>query len=210
MTPTQKRRFFPIVHKGRQYRFLAYTLIYAFLLTGALMAAVFLPDILTMQDMDLTLQERVNAADRVLILHMRVWPMILVLICFIGIHSFRTFHRFVGPLHRFSHTFQEVGKGDVRIRIFLRKGDYLIEEAVVFNEMMDNLSGKIKAIKMAGDEARTLLDSLERYGKPGADAAFDKAIAPLRNQLASIADTMAFFRLQQDAEDATTEGTPSL
>ena len=54
-------------------------------------------------------------------------------------------HRTAGPLYHFKRVFKEVAKGDVSIRIRLRRRDNLKDVAQCFNEMMDTIEKKVKA-----------------------------------------------------------------
>ena len=139
MKQRNKRRDYSLINKSHQYRFLAIILIYNLVIVGFLGIALFVPDILQMQDASLSLDVRAAAADKILKMHSRIWPAIIALVCLIGIHSFRVFHRFIGPLYRFTKAFEKVGSGELNFRLTLRKKDFLHQEAGEFNKMIDNI-----------------------------------------------------------------------
>lgn len=56
-------------------------------------------------------------------------------------------HKFCGPLVNFSHTFKKITQGDLTRKIFLRRYDFLKNEAAQVNDMIDALSNHITAIK---------------------------------------------------------------
>jgi hypothetical protein len=100
MKQKYKRNPYRIINKSHQYRFLALILIYIIIITGVLVSVLFVPDIIRMNDQSLSIEVRTVAAENILMLHYRVWPVIIAFICVIGLHSIRTFNRFIGPLYR--------------------------------------------------------------------------------------------------------------
>jgi methyl-accepting chemotaxis protein len=157
-----KRRRFPIVDRSLQYRFLALVLAYGLITIFILAVSLFLPDIINMNDEDLSMELRGAAADRILTLHMRVWPAVVAVICIFGLHSFRTFHRIIGPLYRFRWAFDKIRKGDLNFRVRLRTKDYLNKEEELFNEMIDAIAGKWRDIQSTSEQALKSLDTLEK------------------------------------------------
>jgi len=136
MEEKRKRRKFPIVDRSLQYRFLVIILAYGMITIIILAVTLFVPDIINMNNQNLSIELRGAAAERILTLHMRVWPGIIAVVCIFGLHSFRTFHRVIGPLYRFRWAFEKVGKGDLNFRVKLRTRDYLNREEEMFNEML--------------------------------------------------------------------------
>ncbi len=128
MTARRRRRQYPIVDRSLQYRFLAMILIYSMTIMIFLAVSLFVPDIIKLRDEGLSFEVRAVAADRILTLHARVWLAVIALICIIGVHSFRVFHRFVGPLYRFRWAFEKVRNGDLGFQVKLGKKDYLRQE----------------------------------------------------------------------------------
>lgn len=163
MTRKYKRNPYRIINKSHQYRFLALILIYIIIITGVLVSVLFVPDIMRMNDQSLSIEARAAAADNILMLHYRVWPVIIALICVISLHSIRTFNRFVGPLYRIDLTFRDVRNGNLNNKIKLRKGDFLLQEADVINDMFDVINQKIKDIQEKGETALTTLNDYEQW-----------------------------------------------
>ena len=77
------------------------------------------------------------------------------------IHNILANHKLCGPLVNFSNTFKKIAQGDLTRKVFLRRYDFLKTEAHQINEMIDFLSGHIKAIKKDNDR---LLSALEEVG----------------------------------------------
>jgi methyl-accepting chemotaxis protein len=56
-------------------------------------------------------------------------------------------HKFCGPLVNFSNTFKRITQGDLTRKIYLRRYDFLKNEAGQVNGMIDFLSDHIKTLK---------------------------------------------------------------
>ena len=106
-------------------------------------AVVFVPDAIALNNEKLSPEIRGMVADRILTLHARIWPSIIAMVCIFAIHSFRVFLKVVGPLYRFRWAFAKIIKGEMDFRVRLRRKDYLLREATMFNEMINVLTEKI-------------------------------------------------------------------
>jgi methyl-accepting chemotaxis protein len=192
----QRRRSY-IVNKPLQYRFLAIILIYCLTIVLFLAVFLFVPDIIRMQDESLSLEARAAAANKILTLHARVWPAVIAIICVAGFHSFRSFHKLIGPLHRFRSVFEQVGSGDLSFAVRIREKDYLHHEEAALNEMLGMVAGKLKTIQRAGAEALKSLGELE--GKvnqvPNWSATHQEVMRHHRLRLETLLDTARYFRL---------------
>ena len=60
-------------------------------------------------------------------------------------------HKFCGPLVNFSHTFKKIIQGDFTRKVYLRRHDFLKNEAAQVNDMIDSLSDHIMTIKKDHD-----------------------------------------------------------
>lgn len=198
-----KRRRYPLVYRSHQYRFLALNLIYNLIIVAFLVIALFVPDIIQLQDENLSIEVRAVAADKILNMHSRVWPAIIALICVIGMHSFRIFHGFIGPLYRFNMAFEQVRNGDLSLRVKLRKEDYLHQEEEAFNEMIEILSEKIRSIQLAGKGVLESLRPLEEKATQGsAWKETDKELlSVLRRHLDTLMDTVRYFQTTKSEEE---------
>jgi len=80
------------------------------------------------------------------------------------IHFIVLTHRFCGPIINIKHTLQEVARGNFTRKVFLRKNDFLKEEAATLNHMIDQLSGYFEDIR---EDNTTLLAMIEEQGRAG-------------------------------------------
>ncbi len=162
MRKKDQRRQLPIVDSSLQMKFLMVILIYGLVVIVFIAVFLFLPDIVDMANNNAKFGTWINAILRFLSLHARLWPSLIVLFCILGIHSFRAFLKFIGPLYRLRLYFRKVSRGDMSIRMKIRAKDYLIREAELFNEMLDVLSHKWGTAQSAGQDLLNSLTSLER------------------------------------------------
>ena len=69
-------------------------------------------------------------------------------------------HKFCGPLVNFSNTFKKISQGDLTRKIFLRRYDFLKNEAAQVNDMIDFLSDHIMTIKKDYDPLIATLEDV--------------------------------------------------
>jgi methyl-accepting chemotaxis protein len=198
-----RRRAFPVI-SSLQYRFLAMTLIYSFIIVCFFAIAVFAPDILEMRDQSLSQEIRSSAASRVLVKHTWVWPAVISLIIVLSLHSFRAFHRVMGPLYRFRWAFEQIRNGTLLLRVKTRNKDYLQTEERALNNMLEVLSGKLELVREATKEAFQSIDELEKTANMG--NGWTKAQRDLlrahRDHLERLVSEVQFFRSQNEDQIA--------
>ena len=74
-------------------------------------------------------------------------------------------HRIAGPLFRFEKSTQEIGKGDLTLKIKLRSTDEIAKLADCFNEMLDNLKQHLLEIKKKSEDLTAGIDKLTAPGR---------------------------------------------
>ena len=194
----QRRRSY-LVNRPLQYRFLAIILIYCLTIVLFLALFLFVPDIIRMQDESLSLEARAAAANKILTLHARVWPAVIAIICVAGFHSFRSFHRLIGPLHRFRSVFRQVGDGDLGLTVKIREKDYLHREEAALNEMLGMIAGKLNTIQQVGAAALKSLGELEEKVTqlPHWSETQKEKMRHHRQRLETLLDTARYFRVPE-------------
>src|SRR5207245_2236976 len=105
----------------------------------------------------LPLAERAIAANQFLILAQTVWPAIAVLIPAAAVFSISLTHRLAGPLFRFEQTARELIRGNLALRIRLRKRDELHELAGLLNQVLDKLEQAFRGIRESQTHVREVL-----------------------------------------------------
>ena len=170
-----------------------------------------------MSNEQLSWEIRAAAADRLLTLHSRVWPAIIAMVCVLGIHSVRIFHRLIGPLYRFRWAFAEIAKGALNFRVQIRKNDYLHRENDSLNEMIDALAGQCEFMQQAGSRALDSLSALEQGSSNdhGGQKPDQQLLQKHRQHLEDLMDQVKYFRVsaeengEQETNSSTEESTAS-
>ncbi len=157
--PLWKRRFY--VHKIQRTYAIWFGLFMFFsslLVFGLAFVAPFIRPALKLVS-PLPLEERARAADQFLVLAqtVTVWPALVVLIPAAAVFSIYVTHRLAGPLFRLEQTARELIRGNLALRIRLRKGDELHELAGLLNEVLDTLEQAFRGIRESEAHAREVL-----------------------------------------------------
>jgi len=108
----------------------------------------------------LPLAERAIAANQFLILAQTVWPALALMIPAAAVFSIYLTHRLAGPLFRFEQTARELIRGNLALRIRLRKRDELHELAGLLNEVFDMLEQAFRDIRDSEAHVREVLSSI--------------------------------------------------
>jgi methyl-accepting chemotaxis protein len=158
--PLWKRRFF--VHKIQRTYAISFGLFmfFASLLVFAL--AFLVPFMLPALKLvsQIPLEERARAAQQFLVLTRSIGPALVVLIPAAAVFSIYLTHRLAGPLFRIEQTARELIRGNLALRIRLRKGDELHELAGLLNEALDTLEQAFRGIRESEAHARQVLSWL--------------------------------------------------
>jgi methyl-accepting chemotaxis protein len=200
MKKTRRQDF--SVTSSLQYRFLAMSVIYSFVIVCFFAIAVFGPDIVKMSDQSISLEIRSAAASRVLTKHTWVWLAIFLLIVMLGLHSFREFKKVAGPLYRFRWAFGQMEKGNIVYPVKIRKKDYLREDEKAFNKMLASLVERLGKINKVTEEAFKSIDELEEtlntgHEKSGAQIAL---LSAHREYIEKLSTAVRFFRLKDEVQ----------
>jgi methyl-accepting chemotaxis protein len=200
MTAKTRRQQYSIVDRSLQYRVLAIIVTYSLVIVLFLIVCLFVPDIMAMSNEDLSWEIRAAAAEKLLTLHSRVWPAIIAMVCVLGIHSVRIFHRLIGPLYRFRWAFAEIAKGALNFRVQIRKNDYLHRENESLNKMIDALAGQCESMQQAGSRALDSLGALEQESNKdsGRDNPDQKLLQKHRQHLEDLLDQVKYFRVSAE------------
>src|SRR3989442_5924477 len=145
--PLWKRRFY--VHKLQRIYAIWFGLFMFFsslLIFGLAFLVPFILPALKLVS-QIPLEERARAANQFLVLAQTVWPALALLILAAAVFSIYLTHRLAGPLFRIEQTARELIRGNLALRIRLRKGDELHERAGLLNEVLDTLEQSFQGIR---------------------------------------------------------------
>jgi methyl-accepting chemotaxis protein len=146
---TRRRKF--IVDRGLQFRLLFYSVGYILFYIVAIGAGLFVPLMIQLSNADQTSPEALAIATNFLFLHYHFWPVALLSVIVVALHSILTSHRVAGPLYRFRRIFQNLKEGAIPTAVQLRRRDLLQSEMRAINEMLDGLRARISEIQKAED-----------------------------------------------------------
>ena len=102
-------------------------------------------------------------------------------------------HKFCGPLVNFSHTFKKISQGDFTRKIYLRRYDFLTNEAAQVNDMIDFLSDRIMILKK--DHDQLLLTLKEVSGSEMERAEYQNAFETIRKQTDICQNHLSIFKI---------------
>jgi len=204
-----RRRRFPIVAKYYQTRMLLFVLSYMVIVIMFMTMFIFAPNVLQMTDPNVPLNVQAAAAEKILYGHAALWPSLIALVILIGIHFFQVFHRFIGPMYRFSHSINLIADGDVSFQIQLREKDYLNLERDEINHMLSVLSQQIGNAKNENAMAMALVQKMEEVesNENGQKPISADWLMELRELIAQTSGTLGYFKTEADKkpEDAIQE-----
>ena len=203
MIAKTRRRQYSIIDRSLQYRVLAIIVTYCMVIVLFLAVCLFLPDILDMSNEGLSLEMRAAAADKLITLHSRVWPAIIAMVCVLGIHSVRIFHRLIGPLYRLRWALDKITEGDLNFQVQIRKSDYLHQEVEALNKMIETLAEKYESVEQAGLKAASSLSALEQAAAAtdtGQDG-MKQLLNEHHQNLQDLVDRLESFRFEAEKEE---------
>jgi methyl-accepting chemotaxis protein len=159
MQPKTYRRKFRsyFINKKIQLRLAISNLMYMILVVSVVILTVLAPFYLDIFEPSELCRQYLSAKIFLVLLERLVIAVgVLLLVAFI--HQIALSHKFCGPLVNFVNSFKKLSTGDLTRRIYLRRYDFLKDEARHLNEMIEGLSNMIVDIKK---ENKKLVSSLE-------------------------------------------------
>ncbi len=194
---------YSVINRPLQYKFLGIILAYGMIAVILVAVFLFVPDVLIMNDEEASFELRQAASQRILLLYSRFWIMILGLIFVTGLHSWRAFHRVVGPLFRFKWAFEKISEGKLNFLVRLRKKDYLDPEAQKLNQMIDVLAKKWESVQTACMDSIQSLEKLEQSvdKKSMNEKEIRQNLQIHRKRLESLNGQVGYFRLSDEEKE---------
>ena len=165
-----------LIKKDVQLKIAISNLVYMLLMVAVVVLTILSPLYLDIfQSIDLCNQY--FSAKMFIILLERLAFALLILLILAFLHQIVLTHKFCGPLVNFVKTFKRISDGDLTRKIFLRRYDFLQNEANQVNEMMDGLSSLVAKIKKENSLLLSMLEEAADSGKAPekAGAALKKA-----------------------------------
>ena len=183
-----------LINKGLQLRIILHSLLYMVVVVCITIAIILYPLIRDMM-FSQSLDTQYRAAQTFITLGYRLIPALLVVLILMFLHLIVLTHRICGPIINFSHTFKSMARGNITRKVYLRKGDYLIQESHLINEMTDGIAELIHKAKIDTD---TLIHSLENFrienNDPNIRNAVDQALTSIKDQAVNVRTDLSIFK----------------
>ena len=183
------------INKKIQLRLAITNMIYMILVVSVVILTVLAPFYLdSFESLELCRQYLSAKLFIVLLERLAIAVGILLLVAFI--HQIVMSHKFCGPLVNFVNSFKTLSKGDLTRRIYLRRYDFLKDEARQLNEMIDGLSNKMVEIK---NENKLLVSALEKAADTRANQELNSdALREALSRAAACQKLLSNFKLSEE------------
>ncbi len=135
-----------LIAKNIQLRIVIINFLYLCLISLVLVLTVLSPYFYDIFDKDELWVQYLSAKTFLVLLDRLIIALPLIFIISF-IHFIVLTHRFCGPMINIKNTIQEVARGNFTRKVFLRKNDFLKEEAATLNHMVDQLAGHYEDIR---------------------------------------------------------------
>lgn len=140
-----KRRIF-FINREFQLKYILLVIFMLLLYTMVFIGILFIPQLLPLL-FNSPLDEKVKAAEILLLYHENVWPAVFIVIPLFGFFSIFMTHKIAGPAYRLKIRLQQLTEWDLDSKVTLRKGDDLQDLADCVNLLSSELQGFASALK---------------------------------------------------------------
>ena len=189
----RRRRYF--VNPRVQGPLLVHALGYAFFFLLVTAVGIFSPLVRDLEGLPVSQQNPFwNPAYSFLYLHYHFWPIALLAVLAIAVHSILSSHRMAGPLYRLSNLFRGMKEGRMPARQVIRKKDFLHPEFEEFNGMVEAWKGKIREFKNDVKDLEKLADLLQEEALLSDSPALLDLVQSITENRRRLAAGLAWFR----------------
>ena len=194
MTRMFRRRKF-VLYRKLQLILMIISFTYVILFCAIVGMCLFMPLMLELNKSYTGSDEDFLTAERILYLHEKFWPAILLSFVAMGCHSIFISHKIAGPLYRFNQIFNAIKGGTVPTPIRLRKSDYLYSEMENINQMLEQLRGKFTELQEAqANMNRSIIKCRDRVNHSSTDELF-KEMEDLAEQGKKLEEKLGYFNV---------------
>ena len=199
----RRRKF--ILDKKLQLGLLVASLCYVAFYLIATGAALFLPVILELRASNPDSSQAYVLAKSFLYLHGHFWPVALLSLVAVALHSVLLTHKVAGPLYRFRRIFAALKNGTVPGPQRLRRGDFLETEMQLINEMLESFRSRLVDAQEAQAALNRSLADIARRTAVCSDEELKSLVRDLEAQGERFARLALFLEKEPDARDAGRE-----
>jgi len=148
------------INRDIQPKLVLTNLTYIFLIVVVIISAILAPFYSDMSRSSELFDQHLSASIFIILIE-RLFIAVIVILVLSFIHQIFISHRFCGPLVNFRKTFKKISQGDLTRKVSLRPHDFLKDEAIQVNEMIDSLSGFISTLREDLDGLFEILDKIQ-------------------------------------------------
>jgi len=195
MRPYKRRNFF--IDRQFQLKYILLVIFMLLLYTIVFIGMLFIPQLLPLI-FNSPIDEKVKAAEILLLYHENVWPAVFIVIPLFGFFSIFFTHKIAGPVYRLKTKLQQLTAWNLESKITLRKGDDLQDLADGVNLLSSELQKFASELKenfaaLSGniDELQKQIEAGTMNGDSGREL-----IACLVSSRKNISDTLERFRMK--------------
>ena len=140
--------------------------------------------------------QQISAAIFIVLIE-RLYVALIAIFLLAFVHQIVISHRFCGPLVNFVNTFKRISQGDLTRKVFLRRNDFLKNEASQVNEMIDSLS---RLIAVLNKDNRLLIAALDKVTSAGNDKIdSEKALSIVKQQAQLCTEHLSKLKIDDKA-----------
>jgi methyl-accepting chemotaxis protein len=199
MRPYRRRKY--VIDRELQFRLLIYNAIYFLTLLLCIGAGLFVPLYFQISDPTLPPEQLGQIADMVLYIHSRLWPVVLAIFIILSVHSIRISHKIAGPLYRFRAIFKQIAQGEISGSFRIRKGDFLANEKLRLEEMMQALGSKIAEIQHEESAIEEILKEIVQTHGGQLSGEGKQALNRLEEHVLQLKNGTGYFNVLQAARN---------
>ena len=182
MTMKHLRRRRLLIDRSLQVRFIAASLAYVAFYVVMMALATFAPLIFDLHNSHPDSHQAYLVAKNLVYLHQHIWPITLLVLILVTVHSLWLSHKVAGPLFRFRKVFKALVAGRLPGTQRLRKRDYLKPEMQLINEMLQGLHSRMEILQETQKAVADSISGVARRSRILADSELTRLVEELEVQ----------------------------
>lgn len=184
------------IYNNVQVKLAVTNLVYMFIVMLIIALAILVPSYIDMFEPNELHMQQISANIFIVLIE-RLYVALIAIFLLAFVHQIVISHRFCGPLINFVNTFKRISQGDLTRKVFLRRKDFLEDEASQVNEMIDNLSLIITGLE---EDNRLLIAALDKVTSAGNDKIdSEKALSIVKQQAQLCTEHLSKFKIDDKA-----------
>jgi methyl-accepting chemotaxis protein len=176
----RRRRF--LVDGKLQLRLVAMSVGYISFYISMMALGIFIPLIIEMRKTNPNSFRSYLLVDSFMYLHQNIWPIVLLVLGIVALHSLFLSHKVAGPLYRFRQIFLALTAGKVLGQQQIRKGDFLQFEMNMINEMLDSLQSRVASLREIQSAIANSISGIVERGRTLSDGKLTLMVEDLASQ----------------------------